>query len=354
MKNGMSKGKGDVETIELAGYFFVYRYVYINITIYKRFSHNKTQSDPARVAVERERGQTQEISVRDFEYFRPGTIAEAVSLYKKGEKGARFLAGGTELVNEMRFGKAQPEQVIDLKHVRELDFMHVRPEGLRIGALYRVRDAELSEPLRGSRYNALSHAAGTLGSPQVRNKATIVGNVCRASPSADLIPPLIALGARARIIGDGTDRIVDVEDMLLGPGKTVLEPGEIVTEVEISNMPDHSGCSYYKLSPRNSLDLAVVGVAVMVRTNPRMSKCIDVKIVLGAVAPTAMRAKKAESILVGASLKQSTIEEAAKVAAEEAKPLDDVRASAWYRKRMVEVIVKRTIGLALEQVKAAK
>ena len=191
--------------------------------------------------------------------------------------------------------------------------------------------------MRQSPYNALSHAAGTLGSPQVRNKATIVGNVCRCSPSADLIPPLIALGASARIETDGTERTVAVEEMLLGPGRTILKSGEIVTELEIPAMPDYAGCSYYKLSPRKSLDLAVVGVAVMVSTNPRMSRCLDARIVLGAVAPTAIRAKKAESMLIGASLSPAVIEEAAKAAADESKPLDDVRASAWYRKKMVEV-----------------
>lgn len=292
--------------------------------------------------------------VKDFEYFRPKTIDEAVSLYREGGKGARLLAGGTELVNEIRFGKSQPDLVVDLKHIRELDFMHPGPEGVSIGALYRVGDAEHSRLLLESRYNAISHAAGTLGSPQVRNKATIVGNVCRASPSADLIPPLMALGAMARIVGDGTERSVPVEDMLVGPGRTVLNMGEIVTELEIPDMPDYSGCSYYKLSPRKSLDLAVVGAAVMIRTDPRVSRCIDARIVLGAVAPTSMRAKRAEAMLIGAKPRELTIDAAAQAAAEDSKPLDDVRASAWYRKRMVEVVVRRTIGLALEQVKTRR
>lgn len=292
--------------------------------------------------------------MKDFEYFRPKTIDEAVSLYREGGKGARLLAGGTELVNEIRFGKSQPDLVVDLKHIRELDFMHLGPEGVNIGALYRVGDAEHSRLLLESRYNAISHAASTLGSPQVRNKATIVGNVCRASPSADLIPPLMALGAMARIVGDGTERSVPVEDMLVGPGRTVLNMGEIVTELEIPDMPDYSGCSYYKLSPRKSLDLAVVGAAVMIRTDPRVSRCIDARIVLGAVAPTSMRAKRAEAMLIGAKPRELTIDAAAQAAAEDSKPLDDVRASAWYRKRMVEVVVRRTIGLALEQVKTRR
>jgi aerobic carbon-monoxide dehydrogenase medium subunit len=222
---------------------------------------------------------------------------------------------------------------------------------VRIGALYRVRDAERSGALRESSYAALSVAAGTLGSPQVRNKATIVGNVCRASPSADCIPPLIALGAGVRITGGVAERTVAVEEMLLGPGRTILEPGEIVTALDIPPMPDHTGSSYYKLSPRKSLDLAVVGVAVMVRTNPGMSKCIDAKIVLGAVAPTAIRAKKAEGILGNGYLSESAICEAGRVAAEEARPVDDVRASAWYRKRMIDVVVKRAIGLALKEIR---
>lgn len=119
-------------------------------------------------------------------------------------------------------------------------------------------------------------------------------------------------------------------------------------------MPDYAGCSYYKLSPRKSLDLAVVGVAVMVRTDPGVSRCIDARIVLGAVAPTAIRAKKAESMLIGARLTEHTIEAVARAAAEESKPVDDVRASAWYRKKMVEVVVRRTIGLSLQQVKTGR
>ena len=289
--------------------------------------------------------------MRDFEYCRPGTIEEALSLYQSGGSSARLLAGGTELVNEMRSDRTQPELVIDLKLIREMDFMQLDEEGLRIGALYRVRDAETSQKLQRSPYSVLSHAAGTLGSPQVRNKATIVGNVCRCSPSADLIPPLIALNARARIRSDQGDRIVAVGHMPLGPGKTVLNPGDIVTELAIPKIQPYTGCGYYKLSPRKSLDLAVAGVAVLIRTNPQVSKCVEARIVLGAVAPTAIRAKKAEAVLTGAGISPSIIEEAATAAAEESRPIDDVRATAWYRKKMTAVAAKRAIAMALEQIK---
>lgn len=291
--------------------------------------------------------------MNDFEYFRPKTVNEALDLFEKGGSSAKLLAGGTELINEMRIGKTQPQQVIDLKFISSMDYMELGEDGLKIGALYRVRDAELSAALSRSPYRVLSYAAGTLGSPQVRNKATIVGNLCRCSPSADLIPPLIALAAGARIqTSHGSGRTTPAEDMLLGPGKTSLQPGEIVTGLEIPKMPAHAGCAYYKLSPRKSLDLAVVGVAAMVRLNPEHSECLELRIALGAVAPTVIRARKAESMLIGRRLTPKLIEEAAEKAAEEAKPIDDVRATAWYRRKMVAVATKRAIGLALEQIQS--
>jgi CO/xanthine dehydrogenase FAD-binding subunit len=289
--------------------------------------------------------------MKNFAYFRPSTLEEALVLYEQGGSATKLMAGGTELVNEMRMGKTQPEQVIDLKLISSLDFMVLGSEGMKIGALYRVRDAERSLPLQQSPYHVLSHAAGTLGSPQVRNKATIVGNLCRCSPSADLIPPLMALGASARIMKiHSPDRWMTVDTMLLGPGKTVLQPGEILTELMIPKMQSYTGCAYYKLSPRKSLDLAVVGVAVMIHTDPSLSKCLNARIVLGAVAPTAIRVKKAESMLVGANLSPALIEEASQAAAEESNPIDDVRATAWYRRKMVAVAARRALYLALEQI----
>jgi aerobic carbon-monoxide dehydrogenase medium subunit len=293
--------------------------------------------------------------MKNFEYFRPSTLDEALLLYEKGGSSAKLLAGGTELINEMRIGKAQPEQVIDLKRITSMDFMALSADGLKIGALYRVRDAERSLQLQQSPYHVLSYAAGTLGSPQVRNKATIVGNLCRCSPSADLIPPLMALDARACIMKtNGPDRWMTVDTMLLGPGKTVLNPGEILTELMIPKMQSYTGCAYYKLSPRKSLDLAVVGAAVMIRTDPSLSECLEARIVLGAVAPTAIRVKKAESMLVGANLSAALIEETSQAAAEESNPIDDVRATAWYRRKMVIVTTKRALYLALEQIKTRR
>jgi aerobic carbon-monoxide dehydrogenase medium subunit len=193
-----------------------------------------------------------------------------------------------------------------------------------------------------------------MASPQVRNKATIVGNICRSSPSADMIPSLIAMGAMAKIIGKNTERIVPVEEIPVGPGKTILKPGEIVVEIQIPKLPENTGCNYYKVSPRKSLDLAIVGIASMIQTSSDIKTCLNAKIVLGAVAPTAIRARRAESVLIGNLLTPAIIEEAAKTAADDSKPIDDVRSSAWYRKQMIYVGVKRSIALSIKEIKGEK
>lgn len=286
----------------------------------------------------------------DFEYYRPTVLGEAIALFDGYGERARILAGGTELINEMRFGKAKPERVIDVKHISGMDVIESTPDGLRLGALVRIRDIETSGIVRTSS-PALSHAAGTLGSVQVRNKATLGGNICRASPSADTIPPLMALGSVLKISGADGEKRVLLEDFLLGPGRTILKPGEVLTEIFVPALPADAACSYIKLSPRQAMDLAVVGVAVMLRTNSSLSECIDARVVLGAVAPTAMRATEAEAVLVGSELPEAVIGQAAEAAAAEARPVDDIRASAWYRRKMVAVLVKRGIRSALEQIR---
>jgi carbon-monoxide dehydrogenase medium subunit len=289
----------------------------------------------------------------DFEYYRPVVLEDAITLSSKYGERARILAGGTELINEIRSGKAKPEQIIDVKDIPDMNIIEQTPEGLRLGALVRVRDIETSRVIQSS-FPALSYAAGALGSVQVRNKATIGGNICRASPSADMVPPLTALGSVLKISGAAGEKKVLLEEFVLGPGKTILKPGEILTEIFVPALPVKSACSYIKLSPRRSMDLAVVGVAVMLETTSSVSECIDARIVLGAVAPTAIRARNAEVILIGNRFTDAIIERSAQTAAAEAKPVDDIRASEWYRRKMIEVLVRRSIGLSLQQIKSTR
>jgi carbon-monoxide dehydrogenase medium subunit len=191
----------------------------------------------------------------------------------------------------------------------------------------------------------LSQAAGAIASTQVQNRGTIVGNICNAVPSADSAPALLCLGAEVICLSKKGERKVKVEDFFTGPTKTVLGSGEIVKEIRIGKMDERSRGVYLKLSPRSKMDLAVVGVGVILLTENGVFR--DVKIGLGAVAPTPMRARKAEEVLVGAKVDEEVIRRAATLASEESKPVDDHRGSAEYRRMMVEVLVRRGIHQCL-------
>jgi carbon-monoxide dehydrogenase medium subunit len=190
-------------------------------------------------------------------------------------------------------------------------------------------------------YPSLAQAARELGSIQVRNRATIVGNVCRASPSADTLPPLIADAAQVTVNGKNGERRVALEDFFTGPGRTVLSPGELVTELRLPAPAPRTGKVYIKHGRRKAMELATVGVAVTLFPQ-------DVRVVLGAVAPTPIRAKRAEQILRGNKIDAAMIERAAQAAVEESRPISNVRASAEYRREMVGVLTRRALTKALE------
>jgi carbon-monoxide dehydrogenase medium subunit len=183
-----------------------------------------------------------------------------------------------------------------------------------------------------------------MASTQIRNLATIGGNLCNGAPSADLAPPLIALSGSAVVVGPDGERQVPLDEFFLGPGQTALEPGDLLVAVTIPPPQPGSGAVYLKHSPRRAMDIAVVGVAVAMTKSqlPASSfQCEDVRIVLGAVAPTPLRARRAEEVLRDQQITEERIEKAALAAADEAQPIDDVRGSAWYRRRMVEVLTRR-------------
>ena len=276
-----------------------------------------------------------------FDYLEPTTLEEAVSLLGKYNGKAKLIAGGTDLLVQIRAKSIAPEFVIDIGYIPGLDYIkYDAARGLSIGALTTIRAIELSDEIR-QRYPILSDAAATLGSAAIRNVATIGGNLCNAAPSADNAPPLIGLSAKARIIGPGGERTVPLEDFFVGPGSTALKTGELLVEIQVPVPPPGTKGAYLKHS-RSPVDLAIIGVAVIM-TLGSGEICQEVKIVLGAVAPTPMRAKKAEEILIGKKVEPTLIEKAAGVAAEEARPITDVRASAGYRREMVKVLTGRAI-----------
>jgi CO/xanthine dehydrogenase FAD-binding subunit len=280
-----------------------------------------------------------------FDYLAPTTLDEALSLLAKYKGRAKVIAGGTDLVPKLKRREIKaPEYVIDLKGIPGLDKIKPNGSGLTIGALVTIEEVEVSPQIR-QKFAVLAQAAQSMASPQVRHRGTIAGNICNAVPSADSAPALLTLGAKLKIISQKGERTVGIDDFFTGPNQTVLNSQEILAEIQLPNMPANSQGVYLKLTPRRAMDLAIVGVAVV--ATAKNGVCQDIRIALGAVAPTPTRAKKAEAILKGQKFTDALIEKAAKTAAAEARPIDDHRASAEYRRDMVEVLVRRAVKQAI-------
>jgi aerobic carbon-monoxide dehydrogenase medium subunit len=276
-----------------------------------------------------------------FDFFQPATLAEASQLLKENGPGGRFLAGGTDLVIALKEKGLLPSYLVDLKRLPGLTGIRESSDGsITIGALTTMRDLEIS-PLITKKYPFLAQSAAEVGSIQIRNRATIGGNMANATPSADTAPALIALNGSVNIVGVNGERTVVLEDFFKGPGQTVMSADEILTEITIPKTGSHLVGEYIKFSPREMMDLAYVGVAVAYNLNSK--RCDGVRIVLGAVAPTPIRAKRAEAALEGQNLTEALAEKVGQIAAEEAKPISDVRSSADYRRAMVGAMTPRAI-----------
>jgi carbon-monoxide dehydrogenase medium subunit len=280
--------------------------------------------------------------LKRFEYVAPTNILEALQLLDSYGERATLLAGGTDLLVQIKNKERKSSYLIDLKKVPELTgIKNTAKEGLRLFPLTTISEVESSKIIRRN-IPILSEAAKTIGSVQVRNRATVGGNLCRAAPSADLVPALLVLDAQLTIRSLDTERIVQLQDFFPGPGETVLEYNEILTEMRIS--PSSSGLgTYLKYGPRQKMDLATVGVAVFIDFDPVDHSCKRVRIALGSVAPTAFRAKEAEKVLLGEKLTLARVEEAAEIAANETSPITDVYGQDWYKRKIVAVLVKRAI-----------
>jgi carbon-monoxide dehydrogenase medium subunit len=277
-----------------------------------------------------------------FDFYQPATLQEASRLLRENGPGGRFLAGGTDLVIAMKEKGLLPKYIVDLKRLPGLSGIRENRDGsISLGALTTLHEIETS-PLIKKRYPFLAQSASEVGSIQIRNRATIGGNIANASPSADTSPALVALGATATVASAGGERKIAVEEFFKGPGQNAMNPDEIVTEVTIPKTGASMVGEYIKFSPREMMDLAYVGVAVVYNL-AKDKKCSGVRVVLGAVAPTPIRAKRAEAALEGQVLGEALAEKAGQIAAEEAKPISDVRSSADYRRAMVGTMTKRAL-----------
>lgn len=284
--------------------------------------------------------------IPEFEYLSPQSLPEACALLAQYGESAKVLAGGSDLLVKMKDGLMKPAYLVSLKNLDSLKAVrYENGTGVVIGALA-THNEVMTNPILQERYRSVCEAAHTMAADQIRNIGTVGGNLVNAVPSADLPPILIALNAQARIVGPGGERAILLEDFFLGPGKTVLGSGEILTEIFIPDQPT-TGSNYIKFGLRRAGALAVVGVASSVTVSDGL--CRDVRIVLGAVAPTPIRAREAETILREKKISQELMDEAGKVAAAESKPISDIRGSIEYRRNLVNVLTKRSLKAAIER-----
>jgi carbon-monoxide dehydrogenase medium subunit len=281
-----------------------------------------------------------------FEYLKARTLGQAVALAERHGDKARIVAGSTDFLIRWRQGVWNPQCVVDISSIPSLKRVSFSPRnGLRLGGLVTIRTVE-TYPVIRERYSALSAAASAFAGVQVRNLATVAGNVCNASPAGDMIPALLAFDAQCRIVGPLGERWVPLDQFFTGPGSTILGQGEILAELRSPTPTRGTGSLYIKHSPRGAMDISTVGVASVISLKNGNRTCRDAKIALGAVGPTPLRAYAAEEVLRGQTITPELLREAAQLAQSCASPIDDVRGTATHRRAMVGVLAQRTLEQA--------
>ncbi|MEM1664699.1 MAG: xanthine dehydrogenase family protein subunit M [Zestosphaera sp.] len=281
----------------------------------------------------------------EFQYFEPESLEEALQLLKTYGNEARILAGGTDLLVKMKVRAIEPKYIINIKRIKELRYIKTDKDSIRIGALTTWRDLEKSDSV-GEEVPALYDAVKSMGSVQIRNMATVGGNLCNASPAADSAPPLLVHEAKIKLTSIEGTREIPITEFFTGPGTTVMKPYELLHEIIIPRKRGKS--SFIKVS-RVAMDLAIASAATYVEVEDNMIK--DVKIALGSVAPRPVRAKRCEAALIGRRVDEEILREAASLVVGEISPIDDVRGSAWYRREVSKVLVYDSLIKSLERVR---
>jgi carbon-monoxide dehydrogenase medium subunit len=288
--------------------------------------------------------------MEEIRYEAPTTIARAAQLL--GEPGARALAGGTDLIVQMRTGRSAPRVFVDVKRIPELASIRVDPKQLWLGAA--VPAALVVENTEvGRLFPGLVEAVDLIGSTQIQGRASVGGNLCNASPAADTVPALIAVGAVCVIAGARGERRVPVEGFNSAPGKNALAPGELLVGFEIPRPPARTADAYLRFIPRTEMDIAVVGAGVSV-TLDASGVCTQARVALGAVAPTALLVPGAAAALVGSRGDDAALARAAAASSEAARPIDDKRGTVVYRRKVSGVLTKRAAAAAFERARGAR
>lgn len=280
-------------------------------------------------------------------YESPETVDAAVALLGGAPSRTRVLAGGTDLLVQLRSGLIEPDLVVDIKAIPGMRDITAEDGGFRIGAA--VAGAELKEhPEVKKLWPGVVEAVDLIGSTQIQGRCTMVGNLCNASPAADTVPAMIAAGATIRVIGPGGQRDVPVEEVVTGPGKTSLDDGEFVTSVFLPARPPRSGDAYLRFIPRTEMDIAVVGAGISV-TLDETGICTAARVGLGAVAATPLLVTDAAAALIGTKIDEQALASLGSAASAACKPIDDKRGTVGYRTKVAAVLAKRAAVIARDR-----
>ncbi|MFC1986590.1 FAD binding domain-containing protein [Chloroflexota bacterium] len=289
--------------------------------------------------------------IREFEYFAPKTVEEALSLLSKYKEEAKIIAGGQSLLVPMKQGLLAPEYLIDIKGISALDYINYdKQEGLRIGALTIHRAIEKS-PVIKEHFRVLSDMEENLATIQTRNWGTIGGNLCHGDPAGDPAAVFIALKSKLKLSSPGQERIIDMEEFSQDYLEVALEPNEILTEIQVPAQAPNTGTAYQKLASQKG-EMGIVGAAVSITLSPGDGICKDARVVLSNAASIPLRARQAEQLLVGKVINDELLIEAGELASTEADPPSDVHGSTEYRRDMVKVFVQRAARSAMERARA--
>jgi carbon-monoxide dehydrogenase medium subunit len=286
--------------------------------------------------------------LQEFVYESPRTIEEAVAAMAAGD--ARALAGGTDLIPQVREGRSRAGRIVDLKRIPELTAIAMLPDdGFCIGAAA-TASAVARHARLAAAYPAVAQSAQLIGGVQIQNRASLGGNICNAAPSADAVPALICHDAQAVIVGRSGRRQVAVEGLFRGPGQTTLEPGEILLSILLPAPAPRSAAKYLRFTPRREMDIAVAGAGAWISLDAQ-GAIAAARVVLASVAPTPIRAASAEQRLIGERPTRALLEEAGRLAAGDARPISDTRGSADYRRSLVAVLTARALADCCAQLK---
>lgn len=288
--------------------------------------------------------------IPEFKYLQPSTLKEFLEIRNELRNRAVILAGGTDIIVNMKKGIIKPENLISLKGIKDrvLGSVSLKNGTVHIGACVTADELSCAESVKGA-MEAVSEGAASLGSPLIRNRATAGGNIINARPAADLIPPLIACDAHVVLRSITKKRELPLDGFITAPGRTLLKDNELLLGIKIKELSPGSGSAYIKLGTRKALEISLVNVAVFISIDGPGGTITNARIVMGAVGPVPLRAKKAEQSLIGQKPNAGSFKKAANIAAGECSPIDDFRGSAEYRRDMVNVLTIRALKKALQQ-----